>query len=172
MIPNHRSGALSPALALMLVGGALCNDAVTGGTTRMTRAISTAVGDPTEGALVIAAAKAGLWKEELLKTMPRIAELPFDLGSQAHDHGPYCDLQPANPAYSVPARSSGWKPSAPFLSIHQRLGGWLAGYLDVRCGWMTQLSCSGCRLARADRSSQRGYGQKRDARSGHWLPLL
>ncbi len=34
-------------------------------------------GDPTEGALVVAAAKVGLWKEELEKEMPRIGEIPF-----------------------------------------------------------------------------------------------
>jgi Ca2+-transporting ATPase len=34
-------------------------------------------GDPTEGALVVATAKAGLWKEELEKETPRIGEVPF-----------------------------------------------------------------------------------------------
>jgi len=34
-------------------------------------------GDPTEGALVVTAAKAGLWKEELEKEAPRIGEIPF-----------------------------------------------------------------------------------------------
>jgi tetratricopeptide (TPR) repeat protein len=34
-------------------------------------------GDPTEGALVVTAAKADLWKEDLEKQQPRIGELPF-----------------------------------------------------------------------------------------------
>lgn len=34
-------------------------------------------GDPTEGALLVAAAKAGLWKTELEKQWPRMAEIPF-----------------------------------------------------------------------------------------------
>ena len=34
-------------------------------------------GDPTEGALVVAAAKADLWKEEIEKQEPRINEIPF-----------------------------------------------------------------------------------------------
>ncbi len=35
-------------------------------------------GDPTEGALIVAAAKAGLWRRELEKSYPRVAEVPFD----------------------------------------------------------------------------------------------
>ncbi len=62
------------AVAIMLAGGALCNDAVLeekdGG--------FSSVGDPTEGALVVAAVRAGLWKDKLEKALPRVAELPFD----------------------------------------------------------------------------------------------
>lgn len=36
------------------------------------------VGDPTEGAMVVAAAKAGLYREEMESRFPRIAEVPFD----------------------------------------------------------------------------------------------
>jgi len=36
------------------------------------------VGDPTEGAMVVAAAKAGLWRDEVEKRLPRVAEVPFD----------------------------------------------------------------------------------------------
>ena len=36
------------------------------------------LGDPTEGALIVAAAKAGLNKEELERKYPRIDEIPFD----------------------------------------------------------------------------------------------
>jgi Ca2+-transporting ATPase len=36
------------------------------------------VGDPTEGALVVAAAKAGLWRDEVEDRLPRVAEIPFD----------------------------------------------------------------------------------------------
>jgi Ca2+-transporting ATPase len=34
-------------------------------------------GDPTEGALIVAAAKAGIWQEDLINQEPRIAEIPF-----------------------------------------------------------------------------------------------
>ncbi len=35
-------------------------------------------GDPTEGALLVAAAKAGLWREDLDRVQPRVAEIPFE----------------------------------------------------------------------------------------------
>ncbi len=36
------------------------------------------VGDPTEGALIVAAAKAGLWRADIEQNYPRVAEVPFD----------------------------------------------------------------------------------------------
>ncbi len=36
------------------------------------------VGDPTEGAMVVAAAKAGYWRKETEQQYPRVAEVPFD----------------------------------------------------------------------------------------------
>lgn len=66
-----------PALALLLMGGALCNDA-TLEPERGHPSQFRAVGDPTEGALVIAAARYGLLKETLDAAYPRIDELPFD----------------------------------------------------------------------------------------------
>jgi P-type Ca2+ transporter type 2C len=67
------------SLALLLIGGALCNDA----TLQMEAAAPAgqrfrAMGDPTEGALVIAAARFGLIKEDLERHKPRVNELPFD----------------------------------------------------------------------------------------------
>ena len=67
----------SPPIVLTLAGGALCNDAVLESVPGEPGTFST-VGDPTEGALVIASAKAGLWKKDLEKAFPRVAELPFD----------------------------------------------------------------------------------------------
>jgi Ca2+-transporting ATPase len=67
----------SPPIVLTLAGGALCNDAVLEAVPGEKGTFST-VGDPTEGALVIASARAGLWKADLEKAFPRVAELPFD----------------------------------------------------------------------------------------------
>jgi Ca2+-transporting ATPase len=64
------------ALTLLLAGGALCNDAALSEASAPGK--YRALGDPTEGALVIAAAQFGLWKTDLERVLPRVAELPFD----------------------------------------------------------------------------------------------
>nr|WP_277998222.1 calcium-translocating P-type ATPase, SERCA-type [Zhaonella formicivorans] len=61
-------------MELMLLGGALCSDARIEKTEKGYQII----GDPTEGALVVAAAKAGLKKEEAEEKYPRLGEIPFD----------------------------------------------------------------------------------------------
>jgi P-type Ca2+ transporter type 2C len=68
-----------PNASLLLHGAVLCNDArleETGGE-KGTKAWRM-VGDPTEGAMVVAAAKAGLWRGETEKILPRMQEIPFD----------------------------------------------------------------------------------------------
>lgn len=59
---------------LALTIGALCSDAQV----RQTDKGLQADGDPTEGALVLAAAKWGLDKKGLEQDMPRVGEVPFD----------------------------------------------------------------------------------------------
>ncbi len=70
-------GALASTLDLLLVGGALCNDADLVRDEGPAGAFH-AVGDPTEGALVLAAAEYGARKNELDEALPRVVELPFD----------------------------------------------------------------------------------------------
>ncbi|MGI5917461.1 MAG: cation-translocating P-type ATPase [Anaerolineae bacterium] len=62
--------------ALMLTAAALANDATLRASDR-TEGEYAAVGDPTEGALVIAAARTGLWKDDMERLLPRVAEAPF-----------------------------------------------------------------------------------------------
>ncbi len=66
-----------PALSILLAGGALCNDAVIECDEEKPERFQV-VGDPTEGALVVAAARMGLAKAALEEVFPRVAELPFD----------------------------------------------------------------------------------------------
>jgi Ca2+-transporting ATPase len=72
-----------PSARPLLQAALLCNDA------RLEREATTnndgsptenwrMVGDPTEGALVVAAAKADLWKDKVEEVYPRLAEVPFD----------------------------------------------------------------------------------------------
>ncbi len=46
------------------------------------------VGDPTEGALLVAAAKAGAYQVDVQEAYPREGEVPFELRAKAHDHHP------------------------------------------------------------------------------------
>ena len=61
------------ALQRLLHIGSLCNDT----TLNSVNGVWLIKGDPTEGALVVTAAKAGLWQEELQIQFPRISEIPF-----------------------------------------------------------------------------------------------
>ena len=67
-----------PVFNTLLWGGTLCNDADLEQDDSAEEAAYRMVGDPTEGALVVAAAKAGLWRRKLEETYPRVAEVPFD----------------------------------------------------------------------------------------------
>ncbi len=64
------------SLGLLLKAAALVNDAALQDAFTDDDCCK-AVGDPTEGALLIAAAKAGLWKNDLDQRWPRVAEAPF-----------------------------------------------------------------------------------------------
>ncbi|MBN2449321.1 MAG: HAD-IC family P-type ATPase [Lentisphaeria bacterium] len=65
-------------LSRLLRAGALCNDAILS----RTDAGWDVMGDPTEGALLAAAAKTGLKKEELEQKYPRLGEIPFESEQQ------------------------------------------------------------------------------------------
>ena len=77
LVSMNGTGATSPlaAQALVLAGDTLCNDATLSRTDLNT---FRAIGDPTEGALVVAAARFGLVKPDLERLFPRVNEVPFD----------------------------------------------------------------------------------------------
>lgn len=66
-----------PVLALLLTGAALCNDALLKSQQDNPHHFI-GIGDPTESALVVAAARLGLWKDNLEDVFLRYAEIPFD----------------------------------------------------------------------------------------------
>jgi Ca2+-transporting ATPase len=75
LIENQKTDLKNEGLRRLLTTASLCNDARLERDTETERWIIK--GDPTEGALIVAAAKAGLWKEELEQQQPRVGEIPF-----------------------------------------------------------------------------------------------
>src|SRR5665647_2172981 len=68
-----------PDATLLLQGALVCNDARLGEKSDEAGKRSwQIIGDPTEGAMVVAAAKSGYRRGELEQTLPRIQEVPFD----------------------------------------------------------------------------------------------
>ncbi len=65
-------------LALALRIGARCSDA----TLDLSGGGAAVLGDPTEGALLVAAAKAGMRKDDLEREAPRVGEVPFSSEAQ------------------------------------------------------------------------------------------
>lgn len=100
-----------PELALLLAGGALCNDAVLEADRDEPRYFHL-VGEPTEGALVAAAASLGLWKAELERDFPRQGELPFD---SQRKRMTTVHRVPPTPAHLSPLLAVPWR-------WHQELG--------------------------------------------------
>ncbi|HOT25448.1 MAG TPA: cation-translocating P-type ATPase [Anaerolineaceae bacterium] len=66
-----------PTLLHTLAGGALCNDAILEPHPEKEERF-VMIGDPTEGALIVAAARVGLTRKLLTEALPRVAEVPFD----------------------------------------------------------------------------------------------
>ncbi len=67
-----------PDARALLVGAAACNDAKLAARDDDGGRAWRILGDPTEGAMVVAAAKGGVRQDELAATLPREQELPFD----------------------------------------------------------------------------------------------
>jgi Ca2+-transporting ATPase len=115
--------AASPApFPLLLIGGALCNDAqlVPGSGEGKFHAL----GDPTEGALVVAAARLGFWKGELDRMFPRVTELPFDSERKRMT----TVHQVSGSGATLPALTQGGLDGSPYLGFTK---GSVDGLLDI-----------------------------------------
>ncbi len=74
--PDELFAGHPSAIGLTLAAGALCNDASVNPDPETGR--YAVMGDPTEGALLVAAQQAGVSRRGLEAVLPRVAELPFD----------------------------------------------------------------------------------------------
>jgi Ca2+-transporting ATPase len=104
-----RDARVQPNLDLLLIAGALCNDAV------LQRdegepGVYRAIGDPTEGALVVAAACVGILQDDLHRAFPRVAELPFD---SVRKRMTTVHRVPRSPAEVPPGLARVWERRAP-----------------------------------------------------------
>jgi len=75
--PLTKDALRNDGIALTLAAGALCNNASLRPPSRESMHW-TVTGDPTEGAIITAAEKAGLRLDDLKGTLPRIAQIPFE----------------------------------------------------------------------------------------------
>ena len=73
---DQATSVQDPGQQLLLAIGALCNDAILDRDETVPGEYD-AVGDPTEGALLVASAHFGLWKHDLEQALPRVFEFPF-----------------------------------------------------------------------------------------------
>lgn len=82
-VEGELEGESSPVLETLLRGAALCNDS--------SIRDDAVLGDPTEGALYVLAAKGGLDVDQVRRASPRVGELPFEaerkFSATLHDDG-------------------------------------------------------------------------------------
>ncbi|MFN8485416.1 MAG: cation-translocating P-type ATPase [Anaerolineae bacterium] len=116
-------------IPVLLAAGALANDAFISPESESGQLHT--VGDPTEGALLIAAMRGGLTKEGLEAAMPRLAELPFDSERKRMTtiHARPTDALPA-PLLAVWG-PGGYAPDAPYIGVTK---GAVDGLLDLTTG--------------------------------------
>ena len=114
-------------IALLLAGGALANDATL--EPQQDGSGYRAVGDPTEGAMVVAAAHMGLWKARLEAALPRVAEVPFT-----------SERKRMTTVHRVPTHTRGQEPA--IRALIERLPG--SGYIAFTKGAVDSLlhTCS------------------------------
>ena len=131
------------ALDLLSVGGVLCNDA------RMIekgQGQYHTLGDPTEGALVVAGARRGFWKEDMEADFPRVSELAFD-----------SDRKRMTTVHKVVGKVDAWGITSPYLAFTKGSADgllevsshvWVNGKVEILDEqWRGRIASSGEKLA-------------------------
>ncbi|GAB4482421.1 MAG: hypothetical protein OHK0031_05010 [Anaerolineales bacterium] len=85
------------------MGGTFCNDA---SLVEQNDGRYHTLGDPTEGALLVAGASLGQWKERLDAAFPRVAELPFD-----------SERKRMTTVHQVNGKLGNWEPGTAYLAF-------------------------------------------------------
>jgi Ca2+-transporting ATPase len=141
---------------LLLHGALVCNDA------RLEEKSDEAgkrswriIGDPTEGAMVVAAAKGGLRRSELEQALPRIEEIPFD--SDRKRMSTIHRVAGAHAQAGFPASVAGFG-SAPFIAF-------VKGAPDVVLGLCAQTLESGHAVGLGEETRAAILAQNRDMAS-------
>ncbi|MCB9006334.1 MAG: cation-translocating P-type ATPase, partial [Ardenticatenaceae bacterium] len=121
--PDELFSSRPAAIGLTLAAGALCNDASFQPDAETGR--YSFLGDPTEGALLVAAQQAGLDKIEIESLLPRVNERPFDSERKRMTTVHKLDVEPENLPTAVRALVGSEKPYLAFTK------GAVDGLLDI-----------------------------------------
>jgi Ca2+-transporting ATPase len=159
---EHFDPRTDPDATLLLHGALVCNDA------RLEEQRDEAgkrswriIGDPTEGAMVVAAAKGGYRRSELEQALPRIEEIPFD--SDRKRMSTIHRVAGAQAQAGFPTSVSGFG-SAPFIAF-------VKGAPDVVLGLCAQTLESGQAVGLSEETRAAILAQNRDM-AGNALRVL
>ena len=126
---DERSSLTWTAQTALLAGGALCNDAQLKADPESEGDFTT-IGDPTEGALLVAAARNGLWKDDIAKQLPRVKEIPFSSERKLMTTLHKLDLDPSQEAFSSQIEQILQKPDAQYIAFTKGAVDRLIGLAD------------------------------------------
>jgi Ca2+-transporting ATPase len=113
---DKRSRLTWTAQTALLAGGALCNDAELAEDPESDGDFST-IGDPTEGALLVAAARNGVWKEAIAEQLPRVREVPFSSERKLMTTVHKLNLDDSDDAFGKQIQTILQKPDAGYIAF-------------------------------------------------------
>jgi Ca2+-transporting ATPase len=154
---DKRSRLTWTAQTALLSGGALCNDAELKADHESDGDFAT-IGDPTEGALLVAAARNGIWKGEITGQLPRVREVPFSSERKLMTTVHELKLDDSDDAFGKQIQEILQKPDAEYIAFTKgavdRLLGlsasvWVEGELKpMDKNWQDRVEAANNRMAK------------------------